>query len=246
MFSPASPTAQQFVTIKDWDPWLWDLSGPKPKGQLLEGELSRVGWKDAVYSPDGKTVAIWSNSKSAVVEIWDLSGKAPEYRPLHTEHDEPVQGVAFSSSGRQMATCSYDRTIRVWELDSGKYQLLRTIMCNNNVFTVTFSPTDNLLAAAYSRNKGIFVWDLAEQGQKATLQMKATTGEHRCALRFSQDGKSLFVLDIDSPDIVERSQQAAKKFVAGHSLEESTLSIAQHREGILQLLTATERPTFSR
>jgi hypothetical protein len=57
-----------------------------------------------------------------------------------------VFGVAFSPDGRWLATCSVDKTARIWDAHSG--QQLRTLSHDNQVWAVAFSPDGHRLAAA--------------------------------------------------------------------------------------------------
>lgn len=72
-------------------------------------------------------------------------------------HLEPVSAVSFSPNYRHFATASVDRTIRLWDVDSG--QLLDTLGPHEgNVLSVAFSPNAAYLASGDVAGN-IRLWD---------------------------------------------------------------------------------------
>ena len=75
----------------------------------------------------------------------------------------------FSREGQRLATASEDKTVRVWDVESGK--CLRVLTGHTrSVNTVTALPTVGQLASG-SSDKLIFVWDIAYEGEGARLQV---------------------------------------------------------------------------
>ena len=57
-----------------------------------------------------------------------------------------VNSVSFSPDGRTLASGSYDDTIRLWEVSTGRH--LRTLTGHTSlVFSVSFSPDGQTLAS---------------------------------------------------------------------------------------------------
>jgi WD40 repeat protein len=98
--------------------------------------------------------------------------------------------VAFSPDGKTLATGSHDKTIKLWDVKTGKEQA--TLEGHTHpVSSVTFSPDGKTLASG-SEN-GVRLWDVATG--KTTLILKGRgAGEHPT---FSTDGKTLAVAGVN-------------------------------------------------
>src|SRR3712207_4503941 len=72
-------------------------------------------------------------------------------------HGALVFSVAVSPDGSTLATASFDNTIKLWDLKSGKEK--STLKGHTSpVYSVVFSPDGNLLASGGADNT-IRVWD---------------------------------------------------------------------------------------
>src|SRR2546426_7804831 len=84
-----------------------------------------------------------------------LLGGETEVRKLKG-HQGSVLAVAFSPDGKTLASCSRDKTIKLWDPATG--ELKRTLTEHTaDVYDVTFSPRGDLLASA-GRDKTIKLW----------------------------------------------------------------------------------------
>lgn len=110
-------------------------------------------------------------------------------------HASSVMALAFSPDGKTIATGSADRTIRLWELSTGK-ELLRLRVSDQRQATgphcVTFSRDGIALAATWGRgsNQGLGVWDTATGKEFFKLHFKLPQ-ETICSVAFSPDGRTL-------------------------------------------------------
>jgi WD40 repeat protein len=102
-------TGSYDATIKLWDTATWKLT------QTLTGHKGLV--LSLTYSPDSQVLA--SGERHGVIKLWNSAGDV--LRTIVAHPDEKlgfsVTGLAFSPDGKRFASCSYDRTIKIWPLE---------------------------------------------------------------------------------------------------------------------------------
>lgn len=97
-----------------------------------------------------------------------------------------VYCVAISPDGRTLASCGHDKTIKIWNLNTG--ELLRTFTGHLDiVWSVIFSPDGQTLASC-SEDKTVKIWKL-DTGE--LLYDLLGHSEAVGAITFSHDGKTL-------------------------------------------------------
>jgi uncharacterized protein with WD repeat len=107
------------------------------------------------YSPDNVTFAYATSEGN--VWLLDANTGEPNETPL-IGHTESISSLDFNRDGSILASGSYDRTIRLWNVDTG--ELRKTLEGHtDNVQHVTFSPTGLILASA-SDDGTIQLWDI--------------------------------------------------------------------------------------
>ena len=145
------------------------------------------------FSPDGQILAVeaWkcircSNLVGSIsygqesVQLWSVaSGKM--LRTLFSETGDgsaiAVTSVAFSPSGRVLATASRDTTIKLWDVQSGR--LIRALTGHiSPVYSVAYSPDGRTLASSSSdltwmvwADQTVKLWDVNTGGQLRTLSV---------------------------------------------------------------------------
>lgn len=72
-------------------------------------------------------------------------------------HEQDIYSLDFARDGRTIASGSGDRTVRLWDIETGTCNMTLTI--EDGVTTVAISP-DTKFVAAGSLDKSVRVWDI--------------------------------------------------------------------------------------
>jgi dipeptidyl aminopeptidase/acylaminoacyl peptidase len=165
------------------DPATGDVAGK------LHGQTGQV--TALAFSRDGSYLAVASGlpgtSGEVRVYFFPPSG-IPLNRPevVIPAHKDAVLALSFSPDGDTLATCGYDRLIKLWDLSTGKE--LRTLKDHSDaVYAAAFSPDGKLLASA-GADRAVKVWDVAAGRRLYTLS-EATDWVY--AVAWHPDGKHL-------------------------------------------------------
>jgi tetratricopeptide (TPR) repeat protein len=102
------------------------------------------------------------------------------------EHTSRVWSVSFSPDGKTLASGSADKTIKLWEVATGK-PITTLTGHTSRVWSVSFSPDGKTLASG-SADKTIKLWEVATSKPITTLTGHTSTVN---SVSFSPDGKTL-------------------------------------------------------
>ncbi|WP_158633405.1 WD40 domain-containing protein [Tautonia sociabilis] len=145
---------------------------------------------DIAYSPDGSRLATAAGNPglSGEATLWTVGedGVLSDPKTL-VEAGDAVFCVAFSPDGKRLAVGGADRTIRVFDVESGE-RLAEVEDHADWVLDVTFSPDGSRLATA-SRDKTSKLFDANSYESLVTFPGH---GETVYCVGFSGDGKTVF------------------------------------------------------
>ncbi|MEH2040951.1 nSTAND1 domain-containing NTPase, partial [Nostoc sp.] len=115
------------------------------------------------------------NKENRAIEVNTLEG-----------HSSPVNSVAYSPNGQQLASASADNTIKIWDVSRG--QLLKTLTGHSSlVNSIAYSPNGQHLASASADNT-IKIWDVSSGQLLKTLTNHSSPVN---SIAYSPNGKQL-------------------------------------------------------
>ncbi|KAG5513420.1 hypothetical protein PMAC_001484 [Pneumocystis sp. 'macacae'] len=155
----------------------------------LEGHS---GWVTAIVSSSENQNMIVSASRDKTIIVWELTGDGGYGVPKKAlrGHSHFIQDLAISSDGQYVLSASWDKTLRLWDLNTGM-TTKRFVGHTGDVLSVSFS-ADNRQIVSGSRDKTIKLWNTLGDC-KMTIQEGGHSDWVSC-VRFSPSPSNLITV----------------------------------------------------
>ncbi|KAG4382640.1 hypothetical protein GLYMA_14G128300v4 [Glycine max] len=160
------------------------------------------------FSSDGKLLASGGHDKKAVLWFTDsLKQKA-----TLEEHAYLITDVRFSPSMPRLATSSYDKTVRVWDVENPGYSLRTFTGHSSSVMSLDFHPNKDDLICSCDVDGEIRYWSI-NNGSCARVS-KGGTAQMRFQPRL---GRYLAAAAENVVSILDVETQACRYSLKGHT-----------------------------
>ncbi|XP_043720042.1 transcriptional corepressor LEUNIG_HOMOLOG-like isoform X2 [Telopea speciosissima] len=111
------------------------------------------------FSSDGKLLASAGHEKKAV--LWNMDTLQTESTP--EEHTLIITDIRFRPNSTQLATSSFDRTVRLWNATEPSYSLHTYAGHNSHVMSLDFHPKKTDVFCSCDGNGEIRFWNVNNQ-----------------------------------------------------------------------------------
>ena len=201
-FSPDSKTLAG--GCDDMSITIWDFDSTEVCGKLL-GHTATIN--SVKYSSNGLHLLSTSNDFSG--RLWSILDNAQELKFIHG--DSCVYGI-FISNGKKIATCSQDKTVKVWNLQSQQEEHSFNGHLGN-VCGLSASSGGEYLASV-SDDCTIKVWNLTTFKEEITINIHKDAGK---SVHFTADDAYLVNNSKDSIQIWSIKEQLSVHKLLGHT-----------------------------
>lgn len=159
---------------------------------VLRGTLEgHNGWVTSLATSAADPDLLLSGSRDKTLITWKLTGDDSQYgvpKKSFRGHSHIVQDVTISADGAYALSASWDRTLRLWDLESGECTQ-RFVGHNGDVLSCSIAKNLRQIVSA-SRDKTVKVWNTIGEC------MQTLTGHNDwvSAVRFSPSEDSSTVI----------------------------------------------------
>ncbi|KAL0960737.1 hypothetical protein HGRIS_005760 [Hohenbuehelia grisea] len=200
---------------------VWDWASGKQIGESLE-----AGWANSIaVATDGHRIAVGSQNS---VQIWDLPSGQQIGESL-VGHEDTVKSVAISKDGKRVVSCSWDKTIRIWDTGVSRSKTRSPNSPDSPVTSISISPNGQYIASGSTWDNTIWIWDVG--GRRQTGQPLTGHQSYVKSVAFSPDGRLIISGGSDATiriwDVVARRQVGEP--LSGH--EDIVRSVAFSPDG---------------
>jgi WD40 repeat protein len=217
---------------------MWDLSSPrKPRETELQGNTKEL-IESISISPNGLYLAA---TISNGVKLWEV--ESGEAIATLLGHSNLLFRIAFLDGGRMLASGSFDRTAKLWDVPHASDERDVLTVPSSSVRSMVFTPDGRTLFSG-GLNALIRSWDVATGRQLGQFAIPQAVGDIY-GLDISRDGRTLAVAgvglwDLETHRLVELPPQSAPLNCLSFSPAGKILA-ASYRDNTICLWDAVNR-----
>ena len=119
--------------------------------------------KDTVYS----FASIYEDDD--LITLWSFDQKKPEITKKLVGHNKPVTDILYYRDTHSLISSSFDKTIRIWDIDSGT--LTKTLKKHEDVVLNLVLLNDLYIFCSSSSDKTIQFWDIETYEAKSNYKI---------------------------------------------------------------------------
>ncbi|XP_022733295.1 transcriptional corepressor LEUNIG_HOMOLOG-like isoform X1 [Durio zibethinus] len=150
------------------------------------------------FSSDGKLLASAGHDKKAV--LWNMDTLQTEC--TSEEHTHIITDIRFRPNSTQLATSSFDTTLRVWDAAQPSYSIWKFTGHMSQVMSLDFHPKKNELFCSCDGNSEIRLWNINKfsctrisRGGSTTIRFQPRIGQLLAAA--AENVVSIFDVETD-------------------------------------------------
>lgn len=125
-------------------------------------------------------------------EVYMFSLQTGKFLEYLSGHEGPVSGIAFSPMADILLTCSWDMTIRVWNIFDGTRTIRETIQLSHEAITLAFRPDGNQFAVSLSSGQILLFDPHALEQIGAPIEGASDLGTTQIITEISRETKKYF------------------------------------------------------
>jgi WD40 repeat protein len=207
--------------------------------------FKQKGAINAIALSPGRNQVLIGSSDTTIASLWSPDGKfIREFKG----HKGRIYGVAFSTTGDTILTCSSDGTARMWKLNVDT--AIRIFKHQDTVYAVAFSPTRNQILTG-SFDKIARLWNLENENEEPR-EFKGHIKKIR-SVAFSKTGDNVLTGSYDNTARLWNLQGKTIKEFKGHKNGINTVAfspvdddriITGSEDGTARIWYFTEKTTF--
>ncbi len=181
-----SPVDPDLIGITSGDAvQLWHLGRRELMGVIKTGQVHRQDRCPLLFSPDGKSLV--TGGYDGDIDVWDLSDLT--LRRVLRGHFKQVWDLAFCRDGSWLASVSGDRSLRLWDFETGDQLAKRIWRCR--LMSVAISSDDAKIVAG-TENGELVEWRTSSDLCSGRLHSATWLPKYLCYARL---GSRLYSAD---------------------------------------------------